>query len=930
MKSRKILSLLLSLFLIVTPMLSFISTAEDEATVIKFNEPAIPAIVGEKIDLSNITVEFSADTSAKATFKNGDAAITSFTPEAAGVTVLTATSGDNVKNVYVVAKNKDDKEYVLYYNGFDDDSALDDLTAIGPKNLHSIKDGKLVINATSTDSCRLLLPEWLGDFGNYRIEMVSMVQSATDTARWQSIMYRIQNNNYPYYQMCVRQNTSASSGVEFAVRTPANAWDVQSTGSYKENQKANTYYTHTVEAKDNLIKQSVNGDMCVWTSSEKAYMSGRIGIQVNYSNVLVDSIKVSLQLENPIRPKADSVTLTTAEVKNIMNSVANVAFVDNADSLSKLANAHSAILRVSGDNVVDKDGNTMFALTELYDKIGNNIIPILYVKTNEDADSVVKYISSLKRNFDFSVMSDDPAVVKRARQKNSRIRGIIDLTGKYTSLLTAKDISELRLIVNSSLAKTALLDMSCLDKETVLQLQSLNVNVWVSDKNFSSVTDGVRLLVSGANGVVTNDANVIAAAYEFFDNTAMTRTPFIIGHRGNPTNAPENSIASYVKAWENGADIVETDIYLSADNEIVIMHDGDISRTTDGRGNIESMTVAQLQQYHVWAGSATFQKQYPNEVIPTLRDMFEALKDTDVKIFIEIKSGKAAICSKLVELINEYNFSERVCIITFNAAQITNMQKVAPQITCGYLLSGPGASTSPEEAGEQVYQILSTVQPYNASYNPSFSNQSEEFIDACTERGLAVWPWTYASGSKEAFCNAFRWGYNGLTTNDCQLTAKTVRIINSAVDSLELNNGEESEIEISGRTYDRTVTNVSRKSEMVVLEGEGVVTFEKGVITAAKEGKAVVMFKFTSRLIDGNKYTLYTSPVEINVKTTAAAEESSEDDTSNDASVAVTESNNSEETPSGESSNTALWIIIAIVAVVVIAVAAVVISKKRK
>lgn len=929
MKTRKIISLLMSLFLIAAPMLSLFAVAEDTAeTVIKFNEPAIPATVGEAIDLSDIVVEFSETSSAKATFKNGDDVIKTFTPNEAGVTVLTASNGTDVKNIYVVAKNKNDSEYILYYNDFSDESTISDFTGSGKQ--HSIKDGKLAINAIGTDSYRLLLPEWLGDFGNYRIEMKSTVLNATDTGRWQSIMYRIQNSNYPYYQMCIRQNASSGNGVEFAVRTPSNSWDVQVTGSYKEAQKTGTYYTHTVEAKDNLIKQSINDMMCVWSSSEKAYKKGRIGIQVNYSNILVDSIKVSLQTEAPARPKADSVIVTTAEVKNITNSVANVAFINNKDDLANISDAHSIILNVSGSNVVDTEGNVMFELDKLFDNIGTSVIPILYIKTKEDADSAVKYISSLKNNFDFSVMSDDPAVVKRARQKSSRIRAIMDLRDKYTSLLTDKDISELRLTVNSSLAKTALLDIACLDKETVLELQSLNVNVWVSDKDYKGVTDGVRLLVSGANGVVTSAPQTIASAYDFFGENSMTRTPLIIGHRGNPTNAPENSIASYITAWKNGADIVETDVYLSADNEIVIMHDGDISRTTDGTGNIESMTVEQLQKYHVWADNDKFKEQYPNEVIPTLRDMFEALKDTDVKIFIEIKSGKAQICNKIADLVNEYNFSERVCIITFNASQITNMQRVAPQISCGYLLGAPASTATPEESGEQLYKILSTVQPYNASYNPSFSNQSEEFIDAATERGLAVWPWTYASGSNAHFCNAFRWGYNGLTTNDCQVTANTVRIVNASVDSLELASGGNATIEINARTYNRKTTDVANKAEMIVIEGEGVVNYDKGVITSTKDGKAVVMFKYTSRLPDNKQYSLYTSPIEIRVGNIPDEENSISDES--DMSKTASDSVESvvSESEKGDNSSAITWIIIAAVAVVAIAVVAVIISKKRK
>lgn len=928
MNLRKLFSFLLALIFIVAPIASIGVTAADEA-VIAFNEPAIPATVGEKIDLTSYTVEFTEGTPEKVIFKSGEHEITEFTPDTTGVTTLTAINGEKSKNIYVVAKNKDDTEYVLYYNGFDDENTLSELQPIGGSNisLSTVKDGKLVINALSNGGYRLLLPSWLGDFGNYRIEMSSAVAQATDTARWQSIMYRIQKNDYPYYQMCIRQNAASSNGVEFAVRTTSNQWDVQTTGSYVESQKTNTYYTHSVEVKGNFIKQSINGKMCVWSSSEKVYKSGRIGIQVNNSNISVDYIKVTLQLDKPSRPKADSVTLTSAEVRNINNSLAVSAELTSADTLNDLKDAHNVILTVKGTDVIGKDGNAIFALDELYDKIGTSIVPIFRVNSTADADAALAFIAKDKVNNDFSFISTNPNIVKYARQKNTRIRGILDLTEKYTSLLTSENISELRLAVNSALAKTALIDISCLDKETVLQIQMLNVNVWVSDKSFSNTVDSVRMLTSGSNGVVVNSPSKLAAAYDLFKSNTLTRTPIIIGHRGNPTNAPENSISSYLIAWQNGSDVLETDIYLTADNEIVIMHDGDISRTTTGSGNVESMTVEQLKQFNLWGENDTYKSKFPDETIPTLRDMFEAIKDNDAKVFVEIKSGKAAICQKLSDLIDEYNYSDRVCVISFNATQLANLQKIAPQITCGYLLGAPSASTTPEEAVEEVFKVINSVQPYNSSFNPSYSNQSEEFIDACTERGIAVWPWTYASASKEAFANAFRWGYNGLTTNDCQLTAKTVRIINASADAIELNRGENASIEINARTYDRTVKDVASKSEMIVIEGDNV-TFENGTLSA--DSDAVVMFRYECRLIDGTRYSLYTSPVTISVKSTG---ESSEADVSEASDDVVDNSDYASDTsePSEEKDNNiVLWVVIA--AIVAIAVVAIVIvaTKKKK
>lgn len=117
---------------------------------------------------------------------------------------------------------------------------------------------------------------------------------------------------------------------------------------------------------------------------------------------------------------------------------------------------------------------------------------------------------------------------------------------------------------------------------------------------------------------------------------------------------------------------------------------------------------------------------------------------------------------------------------------------------------------------------------------------------------------------------------------------------------------------------------------MIVIEGEGVVTYDKGVITAAKDGKAVVMFKYTSRLPDSKQYSLYTSPIEIRVgnipdEESSISDESDISETASDSVESVVS-----ESEKDNNSSAITWIIIAAVAVVVIAVIAVIISKKRK
>ena len=81
-----------------------------------------------------------------------------------------------------------------------------------------------------------------------------------------------------------------------------------------------------------------------------------------------------------------------------------------------------------------------------------------------------------------------------------------------------------------------------------------------------------------------------------FPANTMTRTPFVVGHRGIPDQAPENTIESSQLAVEKGADIVELDIYVTKDKELVVIHDGTLDRTTNGTGNVQNMTLEEIRQ----------------------------------------------------------------------------------------------------------------------------------------------------------------------------------------------------------------------------------------------------------------------------------------------------------------------------------------------
>jgi glycerophosphoryl diester phosphodiesterase len=113
--------------------------------------------------------------------------------------------------------------------------------------------------------------------------------------------------------------------------------------------------------------------------------------------------------------------------------------------------------------------------------------------------------------------------------------------------------------------------------------------------------------------------------------------PPIIAHRGASLQAPENTLAAFRKAKELGIHWVEFDVMLTADDEVVVIHDETLERTTNGKGAIGMLTYSELQALD--AGS-WFHSDYCNEKVSTFRAVMDFLNEHEMSANIEIKAQK--------------------------------------------------------------------------------------------------------------------------------------------------------------------------------------------------------------------------------------------------------------------------------------------------
>ncbi|MBS7657593.1 MAG: glycerophosphodiester phosphodiesterase family protein [Candidatus Bathyarchaeia archaeon] len=163
----------------------------------------------------------------------------------------------------------------------------------------------------------------------------------------------------------------------------------------------------------------------------------------------------------------------------------------------------------------------------------------------------------------------------------------------------------------------------------------------------------------------------------------------IIAHRGASGYAPENTLASFLKAIELNADAIECDVHLTKDGVPIVIHDEELSRTTNWKGYIKDYYLIELKSLSAGYKSR-FGNQFESEKIPTLKEVFEVCKNK-VGVVIEIKNGPFfydRIEEKIIELIKEFNMEDWVIISAFDHQTVKKIKKLNRRLVTAIIFSG--------------------------------------------------------------------------------------------------------------------------------------------------------------------------------------------------------------------------------------------------
>lgn len=226
----------------------------------------------------------------------------------------------------------------------------------------------------------------------------------------------------------------------------------------------------------------------------------------------------------------------------------------------------------------------------------------------------------------------------------------------------------------------------------------------------------------------------------------MMKDFLIWAHRGASADAPENTLAAFSLAEQQGADGIELDVQLSRDGVPVILHDERLERTSNGRGRVDRVAWRELRDLDV---GSWFAPEFSAERLPSLADVL-SWADDRLQLNLEVKDSSAA--RALLGLLRDFPRA-RVLVSSFDHRLLAALRYAAPRLPLGFLNDRRFWRRSLQRA----------VAARALSFHPRAEHVSLPMLAACREQRLAVYPWTVDSVS---FATRLRrLGVNGVFSN---------------------------------------------------------------------------------------------------------------------------------------------------------------------
>ena len=216
--------------------------------------------------------------------------------------------------------------------------------------------------------------------------------------------------------------------------------------------------------------------------------------------------------------------------------------------------------------------------------------------------------------------------------------------------------------------------------------------------------------------------------------------PYLVAHRGLSAKAPENTLASFEHASDvPGIDMVELDVRLTKDEEVIVLHDRTLQRTSTGNGPARHYTLEEIRRLD--AGS-WFHPTFANERIPTLAEVFDRIGGK-LWVDVEIKSDwmhrepPGLLEKKVMDVVCQCRMEDRILFSSFNHQLLFNIHRMKPTAMTGVLFDflhdfGRSPSKLAERVGAKVFKCATR-------------ELNRRMVDDAHAHGIAVYVYTLNS-----------------------------------------------------------------------------------------------------------------------------------------------------------------------------------------
>ena len=237
------------------------------------------------------------------------------------------------------------------------------------------------------------------------------------------------------------------------------------------------------------------------------------------------------------------------------------------------------------------------------------------------------------------------------------------------------------------------------------------------------------------------------------DFTASAGSVHVVAHRGGAELAPENTVAAYRAAVARHDAAAECDVQVSADGELVVIHDSSLRRTTDGVGNVARSSWKKLRKLDAgrWKGA-----DFRGEHLPKLGEVLDVTRD-ELVLFVELKRGRDIVKKVAAELEKRPGQRSQIILISFEPKLLAEAAKRMPDIPRMYLRRSVGRIPFGDRALEQAAQAHATM------IGLEEGGVRSKIIRRAHERGLPVYSFT-VNDHERAYALS-RMGIDGIITD---------------------------------------------------------------------------------------------------------------------------------------------------------------------